>query len=77
LGLDDIVHDLELIAGRRHAFQTEHLDRGGGTDFLDALAAVIHQGAHFAGEVAGDKRFAYVERAVLNEHRGYGAASAI
>ena len=61
-------HAGELAGGRR-TVEAEDLDGLARTGLLDPLAAVVVEGAHLAGRVAGDDRVADAERAALDEHR--------
>ena len=72
-----IGNDDELIAGLRQAFESEDFDWRGRRRVLQCVAAVIEHGADLAVHIADDKVIAVMQRTVLNEDGGDGAASAI
>src|SRR5262249_35341084 len=77
LGLGDVVNHLELIARRRHAFKTEHFDRGRRRRLLYATAVVIHQRANPAEIVTDNEGVSDAQGPVLDQHRRNRPAPAI
>ena len=65
-----IFDDEQLIAGHRHALESEDLHRNRRTCRLHRLAALVEQRANAAGVHAADEVVADLERAALHEHRG-------
>ncbi len=69
LGLVAVRHDQEGVAGIRHAFEAEDLDRCGRAGFGDGAAAIVEHGADLAEGVADDVAVAGTEGSVLDEDR--------
>ena len=65
----------ELVAGLGHRRQAEHLDRRRRAGRLDLLALVVDHRPDPAPGGAGDDRVADLELALVDEHRGHGAAA--
>src|SRR5215204_6314203 len=77
LRLGDVGDDLEGLARLRHALEAEHLDGRGRAGLVDVVAAVVVHRAHLAEDLPDDERLADAQRALLDEHRGDGAAAAV
>src|SRR5437879_9304397 len=80
--IDDVtsfgfVGDLELVAGFGNALESQDLDGRGGIGFLDRVAVIVEQRAHYAVDRADDEDGAGMQGAVLAQDRGDGAAAAI
>ena len=72
-----ILNGVELVTGLRHLGQTNDLNGNGGTGFLDGLTAVVQHSAYTANGGTGNHDIACVERTVLYDDGGNGAAALI
>ena len=69
--------DAELVAGLGHRRQAEHLHRRRRPGALDLLALVVEHRPHPAPRRTGDDRVADLQLALVDEHRGHGAAAGV
>ena len=65
----------DFIAGIRRALQAQHLHGHRRRGAFHRLAVLVEHGAHAAELVARDDRIAELQRALLDQHRGHGAAA--
>ena len=72
-----VADDAQYVAGRRNVGETHHLDRNRRTGFLDLLALVVDERAHFTKGAPSDDDIANAQRAVLHEHRRNRTAPAM
>ena len=77
LGLVAVRDHEEVIAGIRHAFETQDLDRSRWPGFFDGAPAIVKHRADLAEGVADDKAFAVAQRAILHQHARHRTAAAI
>ena len=75
LRLPLVLDDADELARRRRMVEAEDLDRVARPRLLDLLAAVVVEGAHLPGRVAGDGRVADAQRPAVDEHGRDGAAT--
>ena len=76
-GLFRVGDHQQLVARLGQAFESENLDRGGGTGLLQRAATIVEHGANLAEDVADDEVFAGVQGSVVDEDGGDRAASAV
>src|SRR5215470_6710882 len=69
--------DLEQVARRRRAFQSDHFDRRSRGGLFHAPASIVEQRADSAEVLAGDERIADAQRAVLDQRRRHRASPAV
>jgi hypothetical protein len=77
LRLGVVGDSLESVASFRQLFETENLNRHGGSDFLDLLTAIVEHGADAAEDRTADEVIALMESTVADEHGGNGSTAAI
>src|SRR6185437_5645770 len=67
----------EVVAGLRHAGQTEHLHRDRRAGFGDLLAGLVYERAHAAIFDAADDEITLAQRTLLHQYRRDGTATTV